>query len=235
MQNYHYVKILKPRLDADNLYSPARTKRSVAYSEKFWKNASTVSFSFMRALPEEMKYRVERCIRQWEPFVSLAFERVEDGPGQIRIDLEGSGNYSALGTNALTIASDEPTLVVTERSDTPSFEISLIHEFGHALGFHHAHLHPDANIPWDKDAVYQYFVEVVGWEKDEVDLNLFDLDTTGGLVLGNYDKHSIMHYPIQSFLTTDNFEIPINKHISEGDKQLARIAYPPINYQDVSI
>lgn len=224
MHRYPFVKMRR-----SNFASRPRSKRSIAYSNRLWDNASTVTFSFMEDLPDELEYRVERVIRQWEPFVSLTFEQVEQG--QIRIALNGRENYSAIGTEALEFDPAEPTLVIQTDPQDPLFEATLLHEFGHALGFHHAHLHPDANIPWNIEAVYKYYRETAGWNDDEIELNLFSLDSRNSISQGEYDTLSIMHYPVPNFMTLGNFEIAFNRKISERDKRLARQSYPAIDYQ----
>jgi hypothetical protein len=229
MHAYPFVKIRQP---ANKPTMEIRGRRSVGHANNFWENASTLTFSFMQDLPDELKYRVELGIRQWEPFVSLAFELVENGAGQIRIALGGNESYSAIGTTALHVDPDEPTLVVGAEPENPHFEPSLLHEFGHALGFHHAHLHPAANIPWNEEAVYKYFVDEQGWDEEEVDSNIFD-DAPEHFFSGEYDKDSIMHYAIPNFLTLNNFEVGYNTKLSMGDKLLARRAYPGINYREI--
>jgi hypothetical protein len=235
MHNYHFVKMQRqntstgPQTNDNGNRSATRTKRSVAEPKTFWENATTLTFSFMEELPESVRYRIELAVRRWEPFVSLAFELVENGKGQIRIALGGPDSYSAVGTDALLIDPNEPTLVVSVEPDSPSFEHVLIHEFGHALGFSHAHLHPDAEIPWDKEAVYDYFIFQLGWEREQVDANLFTFDTEKSTLLFPYDKLSIMHYSIPGFLTRKKVESGSNMTISEGDKSFARAIYPPIN------
>jgi hypothetical protein len=235
MHNYPFVKMQKqntttePKTNDDSNRSATRTKRSVGKPSAFWDNASTITFSFMEQLPDSVAYRIEVAIRRWEPFVNLAFELVENGKGQIRIALGGADNHSAVGTDALMLDPDEPTLVVSVEPDNPYFEYVLTHEFGHALGFHHAHLHPDAEIPWDKEAVYEYYINQLGWNEEEVDANLFTFDSEKHTLFFPYDKLSIMHYSIPGFLTLNKVEIGINMRISEGDQLFARAIYPPIN------
>ncbi len=47
---------------------------------------------------------------------------------------------------------------------TPDNEFSrtVIHEFGHALGCVHEHSSPAATIPWNRDAVYAYYLATQG-------------------------------------------------------------------------
>jgi hypothetical protein len=226
MHHYPFVKMRSRNFNAGE-----RHKRSIACSNRLWDNASMVTFSFMEDLPDELAYRIERIIRQWEPFVSLTFALVEQGQGQIRIALNGEANWSAVGTEALELDPEEPTLVIQTDPQNPLFEATLLHEFGHALGFHHAHLHPDANIPWNIEAVYEHFREIQGWNPDEIELNIFRLDSCDMTSRGEYDRLSIMHYPVANFMTHGNFEIAFNLKLSDRDKRLARQSYPAIDYR----
>lgn len=230
MQQYEFVK-----MQQRNMTSGTRHKRSTAYANRFWENASNVTFSFTQDLSDDLQYRIERVIRQWEPFVSLTLEQVEAWQGQIRIALYGSENYSAIGTEAFAFAPDEATLVLKADPSSPLFEAMLLHEFGHALGFHHAHLHPDADIPWDRDAVFEYFRDEAGWTDEDIELNLFSFAKGNSIFLGEYDPLSIMHYPVPDFLTRGNFHIDYNMTLSELDKQLARRCYPAIDYHTGAI
>ncbi|MFJ7315598.1 M12 family metallopeptidase [Pseudomonas sp. NPDC098747] len=235
MHNYNFVRTAQPKGNSEHFaddskrMSGARRKRSVGYTTKFWENASTITFSFMQDLPDVLKYRIERGIRQWEPFVSLAFELVENTPGAIRIALQGTDSYSFIGTDALREDVDVPTMVLGLAPDALNFDQTVQHEFGHALGFHHAHLHPQANIPWNKEAAYDYLAKHHGWKREDVDSNLFDLELPHAAVFGDYDKDSIMHYPTTDLIYGDQ-AVGLNLTLSAGDKTFARKTYPALNY-----
>lgn len=240
MHIYHFVKTSSlnecsiPHNDQTSS-TAKRHKRSVAHSSNLWENASTVTISFASDIGVELRDRMEFVIRRWEPFVSLAFELAEDDEGQIRIAVGGNDSYSALGTDALSMDPASPTLVIGLSAQDSGFETTLLHEFGHALGFNHAHLHPDANIPWNKPAVYKYFGDTQGWTAMEIEQNIFGVPSINPAVLGDYDRASIMHYEIPEFLTHNNWKSGRNTTLSEGDKRSARMLYPPIDYRAVAI
>jgi hypothetical protein len=235
MQIFHYVKqlTLLPDEHSNTDISGRRHKRSVA-SSKLWDNASTLRISFVPEVSAELRYRMERVIRQWEPFVSLAFDFVEDGKGDIRIANQGKHSQSSIGRQALRVDKKMPTLTIAVKPDDSDFDRTLLHEFGHALGFQHAHLHPNADIQWNKPAIYKYFSEVHGWSNRDVVHNLFEINDWM-IIHGRYDKNSIMHYHVPNFMTLNNWETGINKTLSEGDKLFARAVYPPINYRKLPI
>lgn len=240
MYNEQFVKLIQPFSEQDS-YDAAikenpnnvdstsrdtRSKRSVGAYSKFWDNARTITVSFVEQLPDELEYRVEKIIRRWEPHHSLALDFVKNRPADIRIYLGGSRNESYLGTDALVAPPDQPTLFISTTPDHWSFECTLLHEFGHALGLQHEHLHPHAKIPWNKEKVYEFYQTTQGWSKQEIDINLFNLENRSGIYSGTYDKKSIMHYRIPNTLTHGNWQVGDNLEISEQDKINIRKIYP---------
>ena len=242
MHTKQFVKMIKP-LNEQYSYDAAikenpnnsmrtlsggRRKRSIGYYSKFWENGRTITVSFMQDLSDDLEYRIERIIRQWEPHLSLAFEFVEGRQGEIRIALDSEHNESCLGTDALIADPNEPTLSLAAKPDDSTFEQILLHEFGHALGLLHAHLHPEARIPWNKEKVYNFYKTTWGWSESDINHNLFDFETGPDIYLGDYDKKSIMHYPIPNELTLGDWEVGINLTLSAQDKINTRKIYPPL-------
>lgn len=113
--------------------------------------------------------------------------------------------------------------------DTPDNEFSrtIIHEFGHALGCVHEHSSPAATIPWNRDAVYAYYLATQGWNKAQVDAQLFSEWSAATTEFSAFDAASIMEYPVPASLTTNGFTIGWNRVLSEGDKAFIREMYPP--------
>ncbi|WP_256657547.1 hypothetical protein [Pseudomonas sp. ACM7] len=103
---------------------------------------------------------VKAAASKWLPYVNLTFDFVElsdndmEYEGDIRVYLshhyDGTGR-SEIGTDALAVQAHSPTMLLGTSYSSPRFEFTAIHEFGHALGLMHAHQHPEANIPWDKE------------------------------------------------------------------------------------
>ena len=242
MHNEQFVRLIQPLStlasyevaiketpkNAEPTSSGKRSKRAVGTYSKFWDNGRTLTLSFMPPLPDELEYRVEKIIRRWDPHHSLALEFVKNRPADIRIYMGGKRNESYLGTDALSAPPDQPTLLVSTTPDHWSFESTLLHEFGHALGLQHEHLHPHARIPWNKEKVYHFYQTTQGWSKTDIDLNLFKVENNPDTYTGTYDKKSIMHYRVPNELTHGKWQVGDNLEISAQDKINIRKIYPRI-------
>lgn len=205
-----------------------RQKRSVVNFSKLWANGRTLKVAFLDAPEPYHRNKIIAAARRWLPFVNLKFEFVEDTRGDIRIATTNNDNSSMLGTDALLIHPDHPTMNLGVKPEHADFEVIVIHEFGHALGAMHEHQHPQANIPWNKPKVYEFYQnrEMNPLTPQQVDHNLFAAFDTLDAIFTTYDKKSIMHHPVPNSLTLGNWEVLINRRISRKDKRLMRLLYP---------
>lgn len=121
---------------------------------------------------------------------------------------------------------------------------TILHEFGHALGFEHAHFHPEfQNRIIDRDALYKLY-EQSGIPMGVVDQNIFGKKQFGDWNSGEsysstFDNKSIMNYTIpfsfyeiappyiwRQILANPEDGIEITDRLSEDDKLVARKKYP---------
>lgn len=205
-----------------------RRKRSLINYSKLWANGRTLKIAFIDGPDDEHKQKIIDAASQWLPYINLKFEFVDDLQGEIRIATRNNDNSSMLGTDALLIHPDWPTMNLGVKPEHEDFEVIVIHEFGHALGAMHEHQHPEANIPWDKPKVYEFYQnrEMNPLSREDVDRNLFAPFNTLDAIYTSYDKKSIMHHPVPNTLTVGNWEVPINRRISKKDKRLMKLLYP---------
>ncbi|HEX6863981.1 MAG TPA: peptidase, partial [Thermoanaerobaculia bacterium] len=154
-----------------------------------------------------------------------------DSPdAEIRIAFQKDGSWSYIGTDNLVIPKNQPTMNFgwfTTSTPDEEIERTVVHEFGHALGCIHEHQHPAAGIPWDKEAVFRYYMGAPNnWTRAQVETNLFQRYSATQTQFSTFDTRSIMLYPVDQSLTLGNFEIGWNKKLSDTDKEFIGVAYP---------
>jgi hypothetical protein len=214
--------------------SRARKKRSLADTQCYWAQGQTLKIAFIdKNIDPTLKQAIIDNIMEYQPHINLKLVFVDhtEEPGHVRIGtaVDGKGDgWSAMGTLALEFGPDEATLNLAVPMDDASFPALVKHEFGHVLGLEHEQLHPDADIPWDKEKVYAYYLKEYGMSAEDVDdMVLAKLPhDEPGFVRTRYDKRSVMHYPVPNELTVGDWEVGWNSQLSEGDEEMVRRIYP---------
>ncbi|MCE6979614.1 matrixin family metalloprotease [Pseudomonas frederiksbergensis] len=203
-----------------------RSKRSIGAHTKFWAQHRTIDVAFLSSDLEFIEFAKEE-ISDWLPHINLTIRFVEGTKGDIRISdsSELMGHWSYFGTDALTVPEDEPTLHIDTTDQLLPLHVVMLHEFGHALGLHHEHQHPDANIDWNTPKVYAAF-ERPWLSKEAIYDNIFKKLERTEVRTGEYDKKSIMHYHFPAELIWDGTEYPLNKKLSEKDISFISSIYP---------
>jgi hypothetical protein len=153
----------------------------------------------------------------------------------IRIDLENNRNFSYLGTSAERSGLDasKPTMGLSAQTmccDDQRFQEVVLHEFGHALALYHVYAHPDnCSDQLDWEAIYSSNL-FGGWTKERIRRLFFAApEHTSTLLVGAYDRRSIMQYRLPDSFYLDTAEEGC-KHSIEGlsilDKLAVFRAYP---------
>jgi hypothetical protein len=203
-----------------------RSKRSIGNHSKFWAQRRTINVAFLSSNLEFIEFAKEE-IGEWTQHINLIIRFVEGTEGDIRISdsAELKGHWSCVGTDALTVPADEPTLHIDLTTREMPFHVAMLHEFGHALGLEHEHQHPEANIDWNTPKVYEAF-ENAGHSKDTIYHNVFRTLERTDRQISPYDKKSIMHYNFPAELIWDGTDYPMNKKLSEKDISFISSIYP---------
>lgn len=229
-------KILSPAQEARALkksiaHNPANANaggKLAAVRQWLWRPGDVITVSFMEGDPA-VQARVEAIAHEWSQFANITFRFGQFPKANIRIAFDKTdGSWSNLGTSALEVPRHRSTMNYGWlEPDTPEekYRRVVLHEFGHALGCIHEHMHPDAGIPWNKDAVYAYYRQK-GWTRADVDNNLFKRYAREQTQFAMYDPTSIMHYPIDPQLTLNNYSVGWNMELSDEDKQFIAVLYP---------
>jgi hypothetical protein len=183
---------------------------------------------------------VEQIAHTWEQFANIKFLFDDDPEAEIRISfVHDPGSWSYLGTDALAIPKDQPTMNFGWlKPNTHNIEYNRVvtHEFGHALGAIHEHQSPAAQIPWNKPAVYRYYAGPPNfWPPAKVDVNLFQKYDQTITQFSEFDPASIMLYPIPKDLTDGVFEVGWNNELSDSDKTFIASIYPAEPKQGIAV
>ncbi|WP_121966445.1 M12 family metallopeptidase [Myroides sp. N17-2] len=213
-----------------DVYPSGTDPRGAVVTSTKWPNGSVITVGLYGGTTK-VRNKVMQYAQEWSNHANITFNFVNTGTPQIRVTFtQGAGSYSYLGTQALSIPSNEETMNFGWFDDSTSdaeFSRTVIHEFGHALGMIHEHQHPLTTIPWDKNKVYTYYAGYPNyWSKKDVDNNLFAKYSTTQTQYSAYDTQSIMHYSISSNLTTNGFSVGNNTVLSATDKQFIATVYP---------
>ena len=230
-QTHTCTDIVFPTVD-NSLY------QGVFYSDLKWsKNVITVSFVNGSDL---QRGKVEQYAPSWSEHCGITFEFVSSADADIRVGFyQNKGSWSLIGRQSSDFSVNPNTGEsfpgksgismnfgwFDKNTTDEEFRRTITHEFGHALGLLHEHMHPNSGIDWNYPRVYAHYLQVQNWSKDQVDKNVFQkysVSQTNGV----YDGLSIMHYPIPKEFTLNGYEVGLNTRLSEGDKNVIASLYP---------
>lgn len=194
---------------------------------KFWKPGQTITIAFderISSVPDVHKDFVMNTSLIWTKYANLTFKYIDEvEEAMVRISFVPEwGAWSYVGTDCLQIPKGESTMNLGWLD-----QAVVLHEFGHMLGLIHEHQNPEEGVPWNEDAVYDYYAGPPNyWSHDDTYWNLlhkYGIDQIRGTVV---DKDSIMMYAISNDLTIGDWETSWNYDLSELDKVFIGQIYP---------
>jgi serralysin len=208
--------------------------RGAAVTAAVWPAGSTLHVRFMGGDPVVVD-RVFSIATEWSKYANIKFARVDSVPAEVRVAFDmGDGSWSSVGRNSALVPVTDPTMNygwLTPDTDMTEYRRVVLHEFGHALGMIHEHQNPNAGIPWNKNAVYAlYGGPPNNWSHDQVDINVFHLYARDRVRATQFDRTSIMLYPIPPELTDGRMSVGWNVELSDADKHFIAGLYPPATH-----
>jgi hypothetical protein len=223
-----------PKLSEDDVSHYAGETLAALWKAKMWpKDYQVLRVAFLQLPSEKVGRAIIRHLRRWEPIIQRQFKIVDALPAEIRITFASTGSWSNLGTDAIKMPQNQASMNFGWfDNSTPDEEIrrTTIHEFGHAIGLIHEHMHPNAGIPWNVQAVLWYYWKTQGWNAQQTYQQVLTPMNRTVLQMGNYDKTSIMHYPVPKELVTNpNAVVGWNTDLSEYDKAFVSQAYSQLS------
>lgn len=214
----------------DHTQRLTRHRRNVGEPANYWPQNSTLKIAmYDYDMDDEYVLAVKKAASEWLPHINLKFDFVSAEEGSVRItqNPDGSGGgASTIGTKALAESPATPTMSLPRDHKHRRFAYVVMHEFGHMLGAHHAHQHPDAYIPWNMDKVYGAFNRIAGLDRQGVQRNVLPLPRSSHYDYLPYDGDSVMHYEVNPTLTHGRWGQAESWSLSDGDIARAKKAYP---------
>ena len=200
-----------------------------AITGKLWKPGRLLHVRFLDGDPV-VQQRLQPFAHEWSKYADVKFVFDNAADAEIRISFKDRGSWSYLGTDALSLPKDKPTMNygwLTKTTADTEYSRVVVHEFGHALACIHEHQNPVADIPWDKPKVYAYYAGPPNnWTKSQVDVNLFTRYSSDSTQFSQFDPKSIMLYSIPNDFTIGDYEVGWNTALSDTDKQFIGTLYP---------
>lgn len=203
--------------------------------QRFWQSGRVLRVGFLDG-SRALHRAVLNVASEWTLHANLTFVDVtEDAPSsaELRIAVAKhppSVSWSYIGTDALLIASGEPTMhlgAAAAGASTPETCGAILHEFGHALGFVHEHQSPASVIPWNRAALISFYSGPPNyWSEEQIEHNVIRRYSAAASQYTSFDPLSIMLYPIPKELTDGVFETRPNYSLSAADAAFAAQVYP---------
>ncbi|MET3026256.1 matrixin family metalloprotease [Flavobacterium sp. UW10123] len=198
-----------------------------------WQIGQTIKVKFLDGNEIEQE-KTKKYASEWLKYANLKFEYVSSGSADIRIGFKRAGEenkdygaWSELGMRSAygnNLERQSMRLGPLNSADENSIRRTILHEFGHALGLIHENASPASKINWNLAKVYQYYYDLSGWSKDQVDQ--YVIKTAESTNYSEYDALSIMHYYVPASLTTDGKSVNEMSVLSDIDKKSINEWYP---------
>ena len=215
---------------AENPQNRPRPAEIAGIPSKFWLPGRTLRCFFMDGNPT-VQAKVVETAQVWSESANVFLDFGNEPNSEIRISFAQAGSWSYVGTDALAIPVNQPTMNygwLTEASTQTAINRVVLHEFGHALGMIHEHQHPEAGFEWDREAVLEsYMAPPNSWSVSRTERNVLNRYGKSITKFTEFDEQSIMLYPIPNEHTIGDYEVDWkNSALSELDKAFVSRIYP---------
>ncbi len=200
-------------------------------TSKYWGPAGVkLTVGFLDNPAADLKAKIISHMNAWGEWSNVRFTETAVNP-QVRIArTAGSGYWSYLGTDILTIPAGQATMNLdsfTMSTADSEFYRVVRHETGHTLGFPHEHMRQEIVNRIDAAKAIAYFGATQGWSPAMVTAQvLTPLTQSALLATAQADIHSIMCYWLPASIMKDGVAVDGGTDIDAQDAQFAGSVYP---------
>ncbi|KAI1742644.1 hypothetical protein F4680DRAFT_411304 [Xylaria scruposa] len=225
---FYQICTLVPAPPEDDQDCPEDSLHLGVVRSKTWPTGHTLKIKLIGG-NDEMRQQVEKYAREWTKYANIRMAFIEDpSDAEIRVTFKKGGSWSLVGRDCLTRLTEPTMNLGCFGHGALDYEVArtVYHEFGHALGCVHEHQNPIQGIRWDKERVYSYYAQSMGWDRVTVDRNILTKYTDNATQFSCFDIDSIMLYHVPKELTLDGSSILPNNDLSPTDIDFIRRVYP---------
>jgi hypothetical protein len=197
---------------------------------KYWFAAKvSLTVGFLDNPPASLRKRILQHMNAWNKTANVTFVEAKTDP-QVRISRGDGGYWSYLGTDILSVPTNEQTMNLQNFAmETPDSEFHRVvrHETGHTMGFLHEHMRQELVAKIDPEKAIKFFEETQGWNEQMVRQQvLTPIEESSTRGTAHADPNSIMCYQIPGAITRDGKPIIGGADIDSSDYQFAGKLYP---------
>jgi hypothetical protein len=200
--------------------------QAMSFKGKQWAIGDTIDIAFMGGTSKQRE-EVKLYADELSKIVNLKLNfGARRDKSEVRISfVRGGGSWSYIGTDALFISKDKPTMNLGWID-----KAVVLHEFCHMLGLGHEHANPLGGIQWNRDRVLK---DLSGppnnWDYRTIEHNVLNAVKLKDVDATEFDPKSIMLYSFPAEWTVNGVGTNKNTELSEIDKEHLRKLYPFTN------
>ena len=215
-----------------------------------WVSEKNSSYSVLagefRFNTPEKRAAVKKYVTQWSRHCNIRFKFIEYGKNSdadIRINFVPDIARDKTTRKPVWVwqaDSDVATTGTPKDQNTPTMNLGcpdwqemkedarrrvILHEFGHALGFHHEHKNINARLQWNVAEVLKYYKDKAGWNRARTELNVLNPLSKDEWNFSEYDPDSIMLYSIPNVarIGTTEYKLSLNDFESKRNTSLSKL------------
>jgi hypothetical protein len=150
----------------------------------------------------------------WSASCNISFREAPWAQAECRFTLNPpGGNWSGIGTDLLVWPAGQPTgnLGQLDRG-------TILHEFGHAIGFPHGQQLPNFGVPLNWPYLIAWARQTQGWDEATLRAQYNRVPPSEVEFSPVNDLKSVMQYWIEPQWTLDGTSVPINDDLSAEDR-----------------